>query len=50
VPTVPLASVVVVMLGAGVTTTVEDVDLVVSATEVAVTVTVILEETDAGAV
>jgi hypothetical protein len=49
VPTVPLASVVVVKLGAGETTTFVDVDSVVLAIEVAVTVTVILEETDFGA-
>jgi hypothetical protein len=46
---VPFASVVVVMLGAGTTTTVEDIDLVVSAFEVATIVIVILAETDAGA-
>jgi hypothetical protein len=46
---VPLASDVVVMLGGGVTTTVEDIDFVVSVTEVARIVTVILPETDAGA-
>ncbi|MGD0922782.1 MAG: hypothetical protein ABSA70_13595 [Terriglobia bacterium] len=45
----PLDSDVIVMLGTGVTTTVEDADLVVSATEVAFTETVKLEETDAGA-
>jgi len=44
-----LASVVVVTLGAGVTTTVEDIDFVLSATEVAVTVIVVFEETAAGA-
>jgi hypothetical protein len=44
-----LASVVVVTLGAGVTTTVEDIDFVLSATEVAVTATVVFEETAAGA-
>lgn len=49
VPTVPLASEVVVMLGAGVTTTVEVTDFVVSLTEVAMTVTVIFAETVAGA-
>jgi hypothetical protein len=49
VPTVPLASDVVVMLGAGVTTTAEDTDFVLSATEVAVIDTVILAVTDAGA-
>lgn len=48
-PTVPLASEVVVMLGAGVTTTVEVTDFVVSLAEVAMTVTVILAETVAGA-
>ena len=48
-PTVPLASEVVVMLGAGVTATVEDVDFVASLADVAVTVTVILAETVAGA-
>jgi hypothetical protein len=37
------------MLGAGVTTTVEEFDFVVSATEVATIVTVILVETVAGA-
>jgi hypothetical protein len=37
------------MLGAGATTTFEDIDLVESVTEVAVTDTVILEETVAGA-
>jgi hypothetical protein len=46
---VPLASDVVVMLGAGVTTTVEDIDFVVSATEVAVTITLKLAETGEGA-
>jgi hypothetical protein len=49
VPTVPLESVVVVMLGAGETTTFVDIDFVVSATEVADTFTVILEETEVGA-
>lgn len=37
------------MLGGGLTTTVHDIDLVVSAAEVAVTVTVRLAETDGGA-
>jgi hypothetical protein len=37
------------MLGVGFTTTVEDVDLEVSVTELATIVTVILAETDAGA-
>jgi hypothetical protein len=37
------------MLGAGVTTTFEDADFVLSAAEVATIVTAILEETDAGA-
>jgi hypothetical protein len=49
VPTAPFDSDVVVMLGAGLTTTAADIDLVVSAPEVATTVTVILEDTDAGA-
>jgi hypothetical protein len=49
VPTVPLASEVVVMLGAGETATFEDADFVVSVTEVARIVTVILAETDVGA-
>jgi hypothetical protein len=49
VPTVPLVSEVVVMLGAGLTTTVEDIDLVVSFTDVATMVTVIFADTDAGA-
>jgi hypothetical protein len=44
-----LASDVVVMLGAGATTTAEDIDFVVSAPEVASIVTVMLAETDAGA-
>jgi hypothetical protein len=48
VPTVPFVSDVVVMLGGGVTMTVEDADLDVSAAEVAFTDTVILEETDVG--
>jgi hypothetical protein len=46
---VPLDNDVIVMLGGGVTTTVEDADLVVSATEVAFTDTVRLEETGVGA-
>jgi hypothetical protein len=46
---VPPASEVVVKLGAGLTTTVEDVDLVVSVTEVATIVTVNFAETVAGA-
>jgi hypothetical protein len=37
------------MLGGGFTTTVHDIDLLVSAAEVAVTVTVKLAETDEGA-
>jgi hypothetical protein len=37
------------MLGAGFTTTVDDIDLVVSVTEVATIVTVIFAETVAGA-
>lgn len=45
----PLVSEVVVMLGAAVIMTVEDVDIDVSETEVAVTFTAILEETAAGA-
>jgi hypothetical protein len=49
VPTVPPARVLVVTLGDGVTTTVDDIDLVMSATEVATIVTVILAETVAGA-
>jgi hypothetical protein len=49
VPTVPLASVVVVMLGKGETTTAVDADFVVSAMEVACTVTVRFAETDVGA-
>jgi hypothetical protein len=49
VPTVPLSSDVVVMVGGGVTTTLEDADLDVSATEVASTDTVKLEETGVGA-
>jgi len=49
VPTVPLASDVVVMLGGGVTTTVEVTDFVVSLAEVAMTVTVIFAETVVGA-
>jgi hypothetical protein len=49
VPTVPLASEVVVMLGAGVTITGEVTDFVVSVTEVAMTVTVIFAETVVGA-
>jgi hypothetical protein len=49
VPTVPLASDVVVMLGAGETTTFVDIDIVVLETEVATTVTVKFEETVAGA-
>jgi hypothetical protein len=44
----PLARVVVVMLGAGLTTTVPVADLVVSAAEVAVTVTVRLDVTEDG--
>jgi len=44
-----LGSDVVVMLGAGVTTTVDDADLLVSATEIAFTDTVKLEETGVGA-
>ena len=48
-PAVALDSDVIVMLGGGVTTTVEDADLVVSATEVACTDTVKLEETGVGA-
>ena len=48
-PTVPLASDVVVMLGGGVTTTVEVTDFVVSLAEVAMTVTVIFAETVVGA-
>jgi hypothetical protein len=46
---VPFDSVVVVMLGGGVITTFEDAAFVVFATEVASIDTVILEETDAGA-
>jgi hypothetical protein len=49
VPTVPLASEVVVMPGAGVMTTAEVTDFVVSLTEVAITVTVIFAETVVGA-
>jgi hypothetical protein len=48
-PTVPFVSVVVVMVGAGETTTFVDIDIDVSATEVADTFTVILEETEVGA-
>jgi hypothetical protein len=46
---VPPASDVVVMLGGGLTTTVEDIDFVPSATAVAVTFTVMFEETGVGA-
>ena len=49
VPTVPAASAVVVMLGAGVTVRVEVTDFVVSLADVAMTVTVIFAETVAGA-
>jgi hypothetical protein len=49
VPVVPLDNVVVMMLGAGATTTVDEMDLVVSAIDVAVIATVISEETVAGA-
>jgi hypothetical protein len=49
VPTVPLASEVVVMVGAGETTTFAEADFVVLVTEVADTFTVILEETEVGA-
>jgi hypothetical protein len=49
VPTVPPESEVVVMLGAGVTTTIDDTDFVVSATDAATIVTVVLAETVAGA-
>lgn len=48
-PKVPPASEVVVTLGAGVTTTVEDIDFVLSVIEVATIVTVIFAETVAGA-
>jgi hypothetical protein len=44
-----LASVVVVTLGIGATITVEDIDFVLSATDVPVTATVRFEETVAGA-
>jgi hypothetical protein len=49
VPTTPLARVGVVMLGKGETTTAVDADFVVSAIEVACTATVMLAETDVGA-
>ena len=47
-PTVPLGREEVEILGAGLTSTVEEADLVVSATEMAVTVTVRLAANDAG--
>ncbi len=49
VPTVPLGNEVVVMLGNGVTTTVDEADIAESETEVAFTETVRFELTDAGA-
>jgi hypothetical protein len=49
VPTVPVASEVVVMLGAGATVTVEDADFVASLADVAVIVTDIFVETVVGA-